>query len=122
MHTDSNESWPALELHEWMATRDTFHMWLQIIGKVRLKQTPPINHSWHSTLYVTSRGLTTSPIPHGERAFEIHLDLIDHRLSITSSDGRVAGFPLEAQTVAAFYSKLMDELTRLDLPVRIVVK
>ena len=97
-------------------------MWLQIIGKVRLKQTPPINHSWHSTLYVTSRGLTTSPIPHGERAFEIHLDLIDHRLSITSSDGRVAGFPLEAQTVAAFYSKLMDELTRLDLPVRIVVK
>ena len=86
MHTDSSESWPALELHEWMATRDTFHMWLQIIGKVRLKQAPPINHSWHTTLYVTSRGLTTSPIPHGEREFEINLDLIDHRLGIASSD------------------------------------
>jgi hypothetical protein len=122
MHTHSSESWPALELHEWMATRDTFHMWLQIIGKVRLKQAPPINHSWHTTLYVTSRGLTTSPIPHGEREFEINLDLIDHRLGIASSDGRVGGFPLEPQTVAAFYNRLMQELRRLDLPVKIVVK
>jgi hypothetical protein len=115
-------SWPALELREWVATRDTFHMWLQIIGKVRLKQAPPINHSWHTTMYVTSRGLTTSPIPHGEREFEINLDLIDHRLGIASSDGRVGGFPLEAQTVAAFYNRLMQELRRLDLLVKIVVK
>jgi hypothetical protein len=121
MKNDGQGSWPALELREWVATRDTFHMWLQIIGKVRMKQTPPINHSWHTTMYVTSRGLTTSPIPYGEREFEIALDLIDHRLSITSTDGGVGGFALEAQTVAAFYRKLMDELTRLNLPVQIVV-
>jgi hypothetical protein len=118
MHSN-DDAWPALELQEWTATRDTFHMWLQIIGKVRLKQTPPINHSWHTTLYVTSRGLTTSPIPHGEREFEIQLDLIDHRLAITANDGRTGGFQLQAQTVAAFYRRLMDELNRLDLPVSI---
>src|SRR5262245_58205805 len=115
-------AWPTLELQGWAATRDTFHLWLQIIGKVRLKQTPPINHSWHTTLYVTSRGLTTSPIPHGEREFEIRLDLIDHQLTITSSDGRAGGFPIEAQTVAKFYRRLMDELVRLDLPVRIIAR
>jgi hypothetical protein len=120
MAFNGSESWPALELAEWIATRDTLHMWLQIIGKVRLKQTPPINHSWHTTLYVTSRGLTTSPMPHGEREFQIDLDLIDHRLSITSSDGGVGGFPLTAQSVAAFYRRLMEELTRLELAVRIV--
>jgi hypothetical protein len=119
---DRGHTWPALELNEWAATRDTLHMWLQIIGKVRLVQSPPINHSWHTTLYVTSRGLTTSPVPHGEREFEIHLDLIDHRLAITSSDGGVGGFPLRAQTVAAFYDRLMSELTKLGLPVRIAVK
>jgi hypothetical protein len=95
-------------------------MWLQIVGKVRLVQTPWINHSWHATLYVTSRGLTTSPIPHGGREFQIDLDLIDHRLSISTTDGRVDTFPLEAQSVAAFYRRLMDSLGRLDLPVRIV--
>ena len=119
---DRGDTWPALELNEWAATRDTLHMWLQIIGKVRLVQMPPINHSWHTTLYVTSRGLTTSPVPHGEREFEIHLDLIDHRLAITSSDGGVGGFPLGPQTVAAFYHRLMDELKKLGLPVRIAVK
>ena len=119
---DGGHTWPALELNEWAATRDTLHMWLQIIGKVRLVQTPPINHSWHTTLYVTSRGLTTSVIPHGEREFEIQLDLIDHRLAITSSDGGVGGFPMAAQTVAAFYHRLMDELKKLGLPVRIAVR
>jgi len=114
--------WPALDLHEWVATRDTLHLWLQIIGKVRLALTPWINHSWHATLYVTSRGLTTSPIPHGDRIFQIDLDLIDHRLAVTASDGRRGGFPLEPQTVAVFYRRLMDELNRLDLPVRIVAR
>jgi uncharacterized protein DUF5996 len=119
---ERRETWPALELHEWIATRDTLHMWLQIVGKVRLKQTPWINHSWHSTFYVTSRGLTTSPIPYGDREFQIDLDFIDHRLGISATDGRVGGFALEPQTVAAFYSRLMDELKRLALPVRIVAK
>ncbi len=114
-HTD----WPALPLAPWVDTRDTLHMWLQIIGKVRLRLSPPINHSWHATLYVTARGLTTSPIPHGGRHFQIDLDLIDHRLIITASDGSLGGFPLEPQTVADFYARLMKELTRLGLTVRI---
>jgi hypothetical protein len=120
--TDDRSTWPALDLHEWVAARDTLHMWLQIVGKVRLTQTPWINHSWHATLYVTSRGLTTSLIPHGNRQFQIDLDLIDHRLAITASDGRSGGFALEPQTVAAFYQRLLEELTRLDLPVRIVAR
>lgn len=115
-------TWPALELHEWVTTRDTLHMWLQIIGKVRLIQSPWINHSWHATFYVTSRGLTTSPIPHGQREFEIYLDFVDHRLAIHASDGRSGGFALEPQTVSGFYRRLMDELVRLDLPVRIVAR
>ena len=121
-HHDSGGHWPVLELHEWLATRDTLHMWLQIIGKVRLIQTPWINHSWHATLYVTPRGLTTSPIPHGDREFQIDLDLMEHRLAIAASDGRSGGFALEPQTVAAFYHRLMDELVRLNLPVRIVAR
>jgi hypothetical protein len=95
-------------------------MWLQIVGKIRLAQTPPINHSWHTTLYVTARGLTTSPIPHGSRTFEIDLDFIEHRLAIVANDGARAGFALEPMTVAAFYQRVMDELERLALPVRIV--
>jgi len=116
------EAWPELKLSEWLVTRDTLHLWLQIVGKVRLIQTPWINHSWHATFYVTSRGLTTSPIPHGNREFQIDLDLIEHRLAITASDGRAGGFLLAPQTVAAFYHRLMDELRLLDLPVRIVAR
>ena len=65
-HLREPQDWPALPLHDWIDTRDTLHMWLQIAGKVRLRLTPPVNHSWHATFYLTSRGLTTSPIPHGE--------------------------------------------------------
>jgi hypothetical protein len=97
-------------------------MWLQIIGKIRLVQTPAVNHSWHTTLYVTARGLTTSPVPHGEREFQIDLDLLEHRLLIAASDGALGGFPLQPQTVSAFYGQLMKELERLELPVRIVAR
>jgi hypothetical protein len=114
--------WPVLELQEWLATRDTLHMWLQIVGKVRLIQTPWINHSWHAAFYVTSRGLTTSLIPHRGGEFQIDLDLEDHRLEITTTSGHRGGFALEPQTVAAFYRRLMDELVRLNLPVRIVAR
>jgi hypothetical protein len=115
-----DEAWPRLELSEWLSTRDTLHMWLQIVGKVRLVQTPWINHSWHATVYVTSRGLTTSLIPHGTRQFQIDLDFIDHRLDVTATDGRRGGFALEPMTVAAFHKRLMDALAGLDLPVHIV--
>lgn len=120
--THAPSDWPSLELHEWIATRDTLQLWLQIVGKVRLALTPPINHSWHATLYVTSRGLSTSPIPYGEREFEIELDFIDHRLVLSTSDGHRGGFALEPQSVATFYARLMDEMQRLDLPVRIVAR
>jgi hypothetical protein len=91
-----------------------------VVGKVRLAATPWLNHSWHATLYPTSRGLTTSLIPHGNREFQIDLDLMDHRLAVTTNDGRSGGFALEPQSVATFYRRLMDELSRLDLPVQIV--
>ncbi len=97
-------------------------MWTQIVGKIRLVQSPWINHSWHVTLYVTSIGLTTSPIPYGFRTFQIDFDFIDHRLAIRSSDGRIAGFSLEPQSVAAFYRRLMDEMGKLDLHVDIYRK
>ena len=114
--------WPTLELNEWIDTRDTLQLWLQVVGKVRLARTPPINHSWHATLYVTARGLTTSPIPHGDREFQIDLDFIDHRLAINVSDGSRGGFSLEPQSVAAFYEHVMAELHRLDLDTRIVAR
>jgi Family of unknown function (DUF5996) len=113
-------SWPSLPLASWVGSRDTLHLWLQIVGKVRFKQSPPINHTWQATLYVTSRGLTTSPIPHGERSFQIDLDLIDHQLAIRTSDGGVSGFALEPQTVAGFYHRVMGELGALGVPVPIV--
>src|SRR2546429_9616565 len=111
----SLEAWPSLPLESWSDTFATLHLWTQIVGKIRLVQSPWINHSWHATLYVTSRGLTTSPIPYGLRTFEIDFDFIDHRLEIRCSDGRTGGFPLEPQSVATFHQRLMDEMQRLDL-------
>jgi hypothetical protein len=116
------DAWPDLPLRDWIETRDTLHLWLQIVGKIRLAMTPPVNHSWHSTLYVTAHGLTTGTIPHGRREFQIDLDFIDHRLTIQSSDGEIGGFALAPQSVAAFYARLMKELERMALPVRIVAK
>jgi hypothetical protein len=120
---EKNEAvWPDIPLEEWSETCATLHMWLQIVGKVRLVQSPWVNHSWNATLYVTARGLTTSPIPHGARTFEIDLDLIAHQLKIQSSDGSVGGFALKPRTVAAFHARLMEELDRLDFPISINVK
>ena len=112
-------AWPSLPLAQWASTRSTLHRWLQIVGKTRLVQTPWVNHSWHATLYVTARGLTTSSIPYEDRTFQIDFDFIDHRLEIASSDGAVGGFPLGQQSVAAFYRLLMAELIRLRLPLAI---
>jgi hypothetical protein len=111
--------WPSLPFAEWEKTAATLHMWTQIIGKIRLTQTPWINHSWHVTLYVTSRGLTTSPIPHGLHTFEINFDFIDHELRIVKSDGAVRILELRPQSVAKFYGEVMNALTALALPVTI---
>jgi len=114
-----DEAWPALPFAEWRETAVTLHMWTQIVGKIRLTQTPWVNHSWHVTLYVTSRGLTTSPIPHGLSAFEIVFDFIDHQLRIEKSDGARRTIELKPRSVAEFYRTVMEALGDLDLSVSI---
>ena len=112
-------AWPALPYDAWKDTYATLHMSLQIVGKIRLVQSPWVNHQWHVTQYVTPRGLTTSAIPHGARAFQIDFDFIDHRLLLATSEGKVRSLPLEPQTVAAFYRRLMAAMDELGVPVRI---
>src|SRR5213592_4980880 len=99
--------WPSLPFAEWKETAATLHMWTQIVGKIRLTQTPWTNHSWHVTLYLTARGLTTSPVPHGLSTFEIRFDFIDHQLRILKSDGAQRMIELKAQSVAKFYEAVM---------------
>ena len=94
-------------------------MWMQIVGKIRLRLSPWINHSWHVTLYLTARGLTTSPTPHGLQTFEIRFDFIDHHLRIVKSDGQVQTIALRPQSVAEFYRAAMAGLAALELPVQI---
>jgi hypothetical protein len=94
-------------------------MWTQIVGKVRLSQTPWINHSWHVPLYLTARGLTTSPIPYGGRSFQIDFDFIDHRLLIQTNDGLTRTMVLEPRTVADFYEELFRTLTEFGLDLMI---
>lgn len=113
------EFWPSLPLENWADTCATLHMWIQIAGKIRLTQSPWTNHSWHTTLYVTATGITTSPIPYGLRTFQIDFDFVRHQLTISASDGRITGFPLEPQSVAAFYRRLMGQMESLDLHVAI---
>jgi len=120
--TSHLDPWPELPLEAWRETYATLHLWTQIVGKVRLAQTPWLNHSWHVTLYVTARGLTTSPIPYGTRTFQIDFDFIDHELRVLSSDGGKAGCTLEPQPVAAFYARLMAEMAKLGLHVSIQLK
>jgi hypothetical protein len=115
----TTELWPALPLEEWKDTYATLHMWTQIVGKVRLAKTPWINHSWHVTLYVTSRGMTTSPIPYGPITFQIDFDFIDHRLVIQTSNGGVRVIPLRPISVAFFYGEVMTALQELNLKVSI---
>jgi hypothetical protein len=115
-------AWPSLPWGSWSDTCLTLQLCMQIVGKIRRVQCPWVNHSWHVTLYVTPRGLTTSAIPHGERSFEIDFDFIDHRLELRSSDGGRGGFALEPQSVASFYRHLMAEMAKPGLPVRIHMK
>jgi hypothetical protein len=115
-----NDAWPPLPLEAWSDTCATLHMWTQIVGKIRLAQSPWLNHSWHVTLYVTSRGLTTSPVPYGTRTFQLDLDFIAHELTVETSDGGVGRVPLEPQTVSTFYRRLAGEMAKLDMHVDIL--
>jgi Family of unknown function (DUF5996) len=114
-----SETWPPLPLEEWKDTCATLHMWTQIVGKVRLAQTPLVNHYWNVPLYVSARGLTTTAMPHGERFFEMEFDFIDHFLVIKSSDGSSENIKLEPKSVATFYQETMAALRGLGLDVRI---
>jgi hypothetical protein len=111
--------WPDLPSAAWRDTRDTLQLWTQIVGKIRLARTPWLNHSWHVPLYVTARGLTTSPIPDGARSFEIDFDFIDHVLWIRSSDGHFRQLMLKPMAVAEFYNDLMIALRELGIAVAI---
>jgi Family of unknown function (DUF5996) len=108
-------AWPGLRVDDWTPTRDTLHMWTQIVGKVRLAYLPLVNHWWEVTLYVTSRGLTTLAIPHATEAFDIEFDFIDRRLLIRSSTGAIRTVALEPKSVAEFYSQTMQALDELGL-------
>jgi hypothetical protein len=112
-------SWPELPLAAWRDTCATLQLWSQIVGKIRLNLSPWLNHSWHVTLYVTSRGLSTSPIPYGTRNFEIEFDFIDHVLRISTSEGATRQFALAGHSVASFHAKVMAELAALGIHVSI---
>ena len=117
-----SDVWPPLPLEPWKPACETLHRWSQIVGKIRLVQMPWINHSWHVTLYVTSRGLTTLPLPDGGRSFQLDFDFIDHRLLVRTSDGETRSLALEPRSVADFYRELMTRLGELGIEVRIHTK
>jgi Family of unknown function (DUF5996) len=112
--------WPELRVADWQDTRDTLHLWTQVVGKVRLARTPTVNHWWNVTLHVTDRGLTTGLMPGGPaRAFQIDFDLLAHRLEITRADGEQRVVALEPRSVADFYAEVMARLDELGLATRI---
>jgi hypothetical protein len=113
-------AWPKLPLlDDWADTCVTVHMWTQIVGKIRLRRGPWINHSWGSTLYVTTRGLTTSPIPDRNGAFAIDFDFLEPALRITTSEGASRSFRLEPMPVADFYHRTMEALG--DMGIRVAI-
>lgn len=112
-------AWPTLRTAEWAATRDTLHMWLQIVGKIRLAHAPMVNHWWQATLYVTPRGLGTSSIPYRHTVFDIEFDFCEHLLRIRSSDGGSDSVPLAAQSVADFHGRVLGALDELGIATRI---
>ena len=114
------ERWPPLRYNDWGDTQQTLQLWTQIVGKIRLRLEPLVNHWWNVTLYETPRGLTTSSMPYaGERSFTIDFDFVSHDLRIQDSGGREAGFALQAMTVADFYRLVQAELAKLDISVPI---
>jgi hypothetical protein len=115
-------SLPSLPLEAWQATKDTLHLFFQIVGKVRLVSEPPRNHWWHAPLYTTPRGAGTGPIPSGAITFEMNFDLIDHQLVIAASDGRTRTVDLPGLSVASFYERVMAELAALGVRPRIIAR
>ena len=113
------DAWPELQYERWKDSYATLHRWTQVVGKIRLAQSPWLNHSWHVPLYVTARGLTTSSIPYRDRVFDIAFDFVDHALVVRVSDGAERRLPLQPRTVADFYAAVMSMLDEAGIPVRI---
>ncbi|MEM8972592.1 MAG: DUF5996 family protein [Pseudomonadota bacterium] len=112
-------TFPELPYNAWVDTKDALHLFLQIIGKIRLKTHPKLNHWWHVTLYPHVRGLTTGRIPYSGTGFEILYDMIDHRVTVSLNDGRTEAFAVPGLTVAEFYGALFSRLESLGLAVTI---
>jgi Family of unknown function (DUF5996) len=112
-------AWPDLPYHAWKDTCETLHLWTQVVGKIRLALTPWLNHSWHVPLYVTARGLTTSPIYYGNLSFEIIFDFNEHLLDVTSSSGGRDQIALEPRAVAEFYEAVMSMLRKIGVVIEI---
>jgi hypothetical protein len=117
--SDLPECWPELPLDSWKDTLATLHMWTQIVGKVRLRLTPLVNHWWNVPLYVTSRGLSTSRMPYRERSVEIWFDFIRHQLVLETSDGIMKVLPLVPRSVADFYEEFMKMLRSAEIDIKI---
>jgi hypothetical protein len=115
----TNDTWPVLRFEEWQDTLATLHMWTQVVGKIRLAQTPLVNHWWNVPLYVSARGLTTTAIPYRDRIFEIEFDFIDQQLRLDCSDGTTKTLALRPQSVAAFYAEVMSALRDLGIEIKI---
>jgi hypothetical protein len=116
------ERWPSLPLSEWQDTYRTLHMWTQIVGKIRMALSPPVNHWWQVSLYVNSRGLTTGPVPYSAGVFEIQFDFLNHALLISTSEGSSMSRPLTAEPVASFYGGISECLASLGIAVNINLK
>ncbi len=115
----ADANWPDLAYSAWSETLATLHLWIQIVGKIQLSLTPWLNHSWQTPLYVTARGLGTSPIPIGGEIFEIEFDFVSHRLSVRTSRGAERSLPLRPQSVADFYRATIDLLDSMAIAVAI---
>jgi len=115
----TTNSWPALPLAQWKDTYGTLHMWTQIVGKIRLALAPLVNHWWNVTLYVTTRGLTTSAMPYNDRLIRIDFDFIDHMVLIQTTDGSTKSISLRPRSVAEFYQEMMAAIGSLGMPVKI---
>ena len=113
------DPWPELPTSAWRETFATLHLWTQIVGKIRVARAPWLNHSWHVALYVTTSGLTTSPIPDGTRTFQIDFDFIDHDLRISTSSGATRRLALPGHSVASFYTAVMATLAELGIHIAI---
>jgi hypothetical protein len=114
-----DDLWPSIPFDEWKDTYDTLHMWLEILGKIRLELAPMINHWWQVTLSVTSRGLSTLAMPYHDEVFQIDLDFIDHVMRISKESGDSRTIELKPRTVADFYAETMDALRSLGMDVSI---